>query len=164
MLLAVVALAFAPHVAATTMEPLTDQALVERSDLVARVVVRSARAERIGRRIITFYDVDIVETWRSRDAAPPRTTTVGLPGGIVDGIGQVVPGTPVLEVGKHYVLCLGDDNGPHRARMITGLWLGAFAVVDGSRLRPFTHAHAPVAGAVGDVDEATLRARFGVRR
>jgi hypothetical protein len=44
MLLALVALALAPHVAATTVEPLDDQALVERSDVIARVVVTAARA------------------------------------------------------------------------------------------------------------------------
>lgn len=163
MLLAVVALALAPHVVATTVEPLDDAALVERSDLIARVVVTSARAERVGRRVLTFYEVDVVEAWSTRDGTAPTRTVVALPGGIVGGIGQVVPGTPTLQVGQQYVLCLGDDDGPSRARGVVGLWQGAFAVVDGARLRPFTHGHGSP-GAATDVDAAALRARLGVRR
>ena len=163
MLLALVALALAPHVAATTVEPLDDSALVERSAVIARVVVTSARAERVGRRVLTFYEVDVVDTWHARDAAGAQVkrTVVALPGGVVDGIGQLVPGTPRLQVGKQYVLCLGDDNGPSGARGVVGLWQGAFGVVDaaGARLRPFTHG-APSS----DVDSAALRQRFTVRR
>lgn len=163
MLLALVALALAPHVAVTTVEALDDAALVERSDLIARVVVLGARAEYVGRRIITFYDVGIVETWHARSTVEQGTqgtrTVVALPGGVVDGIGQMVPGVPILEVGKQYVLCLGDDTGPSRARGVVGLWQGAFAVVDALRLRPFTHGSVS-----GDVDMATLRARLMVRR
>jgi hypothetical protein len=74
----------------------------------------------------------------------------------------VVPGTPRFEVGKQYVLCLGDDNGPSGARGVVGLWQGAFAVVDGARLRPFTH-DAPTRADL-DVDASVLRARLAVRR
>ncbi len=159
MLLALLALALAPHVAATTVEALDDAALVERSDLIARVVVTSARAERVGRRVITFYEMDIVETWHARDdSARSVRTVVAMPGGVVGGIGQVVPGTPRFEVGKQYVLCLGDDNGPARARGVVGFWQGAFAVVDGARLRPFTHGAPAI-----DVDTATLHNRLTVR-
>lgn len=156
MLLALVALTLAPHVASTTVEPLDDAALVERSEVIARVVVTRAHAERVGRRVITFYDVDMVETWRARAGVNVQHTVVALPGGVVDGIGQMVPGTPQLEVGKQYVLCLGADNGPKHARGVVGLWLGAFAVVDGARLRPFTH------GGVDshDVEATTLRQRW----
>jgi hypothetical protein len=163
-MLLVLALALAPHVVATTVEPFDDAVLVERSDLIARVVVTNARAERVGRRIITFYDVDVVETWHARNRTTSVVrTVVALPGGVVDGIGQLVPGTPRFEVGKQYVLCLGADDGPQRARGVVGLWQGAFAVVEDAvhvaRLRPFTHG-APAL----DVDSDALRARFGVRR
>jgi hypothetical protein len=161
----VLVITFAPERArATTVEPLDDSALVQRSDLIARVMVTSARAERVGRRIITLYDLDIVDVWHARDRVPPRHTTLALPGGIIDvggpggarSLGQVVPGTPVLEVGRAYVLCLGDDVGPQRARGLVGLWLGAFEVLDSGGLRAFVHG-----GARPTRDPIELRLRLG---
>lgn len=152
------AFAFALALPTTTVATLDDAQLVARSDLVAHVVVTAAHAERVGRRVITFYDVAIVETWSTKEAGPGTspgatgpgsTTLVALPGGVVDGIGQLVPGTPVLEVGGAYVLCLGDDVGPKGARGVVGLWQGAFALVDGERagsagrFRTFTHGGGP---------------------
>ena len=75
-----------------------------------------------------------------------------------EGSAPAFVGTPRFEVGKQYVLCLGDDNGPAHARGVVGFWQGAFAVVDGARLRPFTHGAPAI-----DVDTATLHNRLTVR-
>lgn len=148
---------------ATSVEALDEGQLAARSDLIARVVVTSARAERVGRRVITFYELDVVDAWRTRDATAPHKTVLALPGGVVEvdgrSIGQLVPGTPVLTVGRAYVLCLGDDVGPQGARGIVGLWQGAFEVLDSGKLRAFVHGHAPI-GTVPDVDAVGLRARL----
>lgn len=159
----VLAACVAPPAIATTVEQLDDRALALRSDLIARVIVKSARAERIGRRVITFYELDVKDAWLTRDARAPMRTVLALPGGLVQvegrSLGQIVPGTPVLTVGAAYVLCLGDDVGPRGARGLIGLWQGAFAVLDAGHLRGFVHG-----GSAPLLDEDGLRLRLGGAR
>ncbi len=160
----VVTLAFVVAVSlpglATTVEPLDDQALVARSDLIAVVVVTGVHAERVGRRVFTFYDLDVADVWRSRDQVAPANVVLAVPGGVVDvegrSLGQAVAGMPVLVVGRTYVLCLGDDVGPRGARGIVGLWQGAFAVLEGLQLRAFAHG----GPAAQTIDGPALRARL----
>lgn len=133
---------------ATTVAPLSPAELGARSDLVADVVVRSRAASWVGRRIITFYEVEVLDRWRSADPRSPATALVALPGGVVEGIGQRVAGTPVLDVGGRYVLCLGDDVGPRGARGVIGLWQGAWRVVAGAPSAPGEDPGGP-AGLIG---------------
>jgi hypothetical protein len=160
-------LALALVLAATTIPPLTPAQLVERSDVVAKVVVRAHRAEWIGQRILTFYDVDVVELWRGTPALTNAShLEIALPGGVVGDLGQKVAGTPSLVDGASYVLCLGKASAPHEGRAIIGLWQGAWSVAadssGGRVLGVFTHdgPRAPVAGEPTTVDElrATLTA------
>lgn len=134
---------------ATTVVALSPAELGARSDLVADVVVRSRSTSWVGRRIITFYEVEVLDGWRSDDPRPPATALVALPGGVVDGIGQWVAGTPVFDVGGRYVLCLGDDVGPRGARGVIGLWQGAWLVVPGAPAAPGAHPGADPGGAAG---------------
>jgi hypothetical protein len=143
--------------AATTVS-LSEAEIVDNSDLVARVTVLSAQAERVGRRIVTVYALEVRESWRGE--APREPVLLALPGGVVDGVGQHVPGTPTLAVGSEYVLCLsapvlGD------ARALVGLWRGAWAVEEDGALRGFAHGPA----LPERVGPGALRARlFGGRQ
>jgi hypothetical protein len=124
---------------ATTVEPVSPAALAARSDLIARVVVRSAAPAWVGRRILTFYELEVLEAWRSADDEAPARVLLALPGGVVGALGQRVAGTPVLEEGARYVVCLGDDVGPRGARGIIGLWQGIWREGE-SGLVAFDHA------------------------
>lgn len=149
-----------PPAHATTVEPLSLAELGARSDLVAEVVVRSRSSSWVGRRIITFYEVEVLDGWRTQDREAPRTALVALPGGIVDDVGQRVPGTPVFDVGARYVLCLGDDVGPRGARGVIGLWQGAW-LVDQRGLVGFDHP-GPRDPSTGLADPVALRAALTV--
>ncbi len=118
-------------VAATTVPPMTEAALGEAADVVVEGTVAHSESVWRGTRIITFVTVV------SGEAPALTTTLVALPGGVVDGIAQVVPGTPVLNVGARYRLYLGAASGPKlndngaRARGVVGFFRGAFLLVDG---------------------------------
>lgn len=147
----------APPAAATTVAPQEPEALAASSDLVAVVEIRSTSSAWVGRRILTFYEAEVVEVWRTRDAVAPRRVLLALPGGVVGAIGQRVPGMPVLEVGRRYVACLGDDDGPRGARGIMGFWQGLWRL-EQEGVSAFGHAGPVLQPAV---DASSLRGRLG---
>jgi hypothetical protein len=117
---------------ATSIVTLDEAGLRAAADIIVEGEVAATETRIVGRRIITF--VTLVS-----GAAPTLTTTlVAVPGGVVDGIVQLVPGAPVLHVGARYRLFLGaasgprlDDRGP-RARGVVGFHRGAFLLVEGA--------------------------------
>ncbi len=133
-------LALTALLSSTTIPTFTPRQLVDRSDLVARVVVRSHESAWVGRKILTFYDLDVVDAWSSHDPQAPRRALVAMPGGIVGALGQAVPGTPVLEDAHAYVLCMSRGVGPRGARAVIGLWQGVWAIDQAGALHGFTHA------------------------
>ncbi|HEY4220048.1 MAG TPA: hypothetical protein VGO62_01870 [Myxococcota bacterium] len=143
---------------ATTVPELDDAALIAQSDVVGELVIRSHVSAWVGRRILTFYEADVVDTWRSpASGAAPAHVVIALPGGVVDGIGQKVFGTPALVDGAHYVACLGKITAPRDGRMIIGLWRGLWSVDDAGRALPFVHDDVVAAPALS---RTALRARL----
>jgi hypothetical protein len=122
----------APPSGALTLQP--DAALDAATARVVDVVVVSQRAAWVGRRIVTFVHVK---------TAIGENITVAIPGGVVDDIGQHVPGAPVLVAGQSYRLRLSSLTGPadpndsqHRKTCgIVGFSRGVTAIAqDGSLL------------------------------
>jgi len=124
-LLALTALLIAGAARATTVRPLSIDALHARADVVVRARIEAREARFVGQRIVTFHDARVEETYAG---APGERVVVGLLGGIVGAVGQRVAGTPELEPGREYVLFLGAPRGFEGARTIIGLWQGVFAV------------------------------------
>jgi hypothetical protein len=130
---------------ATTVPPMSEAALQAAADVVVEGVVVATTSRLVGRRIITFVTVV------SGEAPDLSSTLVAVPGGVVDGIAQVVPGAPQLELGTRYRLYLGRpdgprlDDGPTRARGIVGFWRGAFVIGDRGEVHPLQpNGRAPV--------------------
>jgi hypothetical protein len=152
--------AVAAPAAATTVVPMTPAEIASSSDAVARVVVRGHEARWVGRRILTFYTVDVVDLWAERPGtqALARRVIVALPGGVVGGVGQRVPGVPELVDGQSYVLCLGAATGPEGARGVVGLWQGVWRLDERGVVQGYTHDGEVPAGSL-DALKATLVAR-----
>ncbi len=148
--------------AATTVPTFTTEQLAQQADLVARVVIVAKRVERVGKagRLATFYEVRVTDAWKAPAAGAPATALIALPGGVLHGIGQLVPGTPVLHVGDDLVVFLSAPVGPKGARATIGLWQGVLRVgaTAGAPLVPFTHDAPPAPGAP-TVDLDALRSR-----
>ncbi|MCC7074919.1 MAG: hypothetical protein IT383_26650 [Deltaproteobacteria bacterium] len=131
---------FSPALLATTMPERGPGEVAAASELVIEGTVLDARVQIAGGRIVTVRTVRVERVLRSASsAAPPPTLSVALPGGIIDGYGQRVAGTPELEVGGRYVLCLSEAV-VLGARTIVGLWQGVWRVATHDELVPFTHA------------------------
>lgn len=117
----------APAMAAVAV-PASVEDLARESDAVVRgkVARTTARWSKSGRRIFTFAEVDVASVLRG--SAPARTTVV-VPGGVVDGIGQRVDGMATFSEGEEVVLFLNRTDGPeYRVR---GLGQGKFSVSKG---------------------------------
>jgi hypothetical protein len=121
---------------ATSVVPLDDAQLAAAASVIALVRVERQEVRSIGRRILTFSSVVVVDGLRG--ARPGDELLVALPGGEVGGIGQRVAGAPTLRVDRTYLLFLGKDDGPSGARGVVGLWQGAFQA-DGPGLWRFGH-------------------------
>jgi hypothetical protein len=126
----------ASPILATTVPPFTESELRAVADVVIDGRVVGSTTRLVGRRVITF--VSIVS------GSPPQLTTtlVAVPGGAFGDVTQVVPGSPLLEVGVRYRLYLGRADGPRlddkgtAARGIIGLWRGVFLIGDRGELAP----------------------------
>jgi hypothetical protein len=117
-------LAASPALAAEAVA-LSVEGLTRSSDAVVRGTVREATSalSADGRRVFTFVDVDVEETWRGQDR---RTVRVIVPGGEVGEIGQRVDGAPRFAVGEDVVVFLnGAEAGAFR---VAGLAQGKFRV------------------------------------
>lgn len=126
-------------VASMVVPPMTEAELRAAADVVTDATVQSQQTQAIGQRIFTF---SVVVTGVGPSA---RSFVVALPGGVVDGFAQKVPGTPELVVGQRYRLYLGKADGPPlpgtttKSRGIIGFFRGVFVVdvADRGALIPF---------------------------
>lgn len=129
----------APPAAATTMPERGPDEVAAASELVVEGTVLDARVQVVGGRIVTQHTVRVEHMVRAATHVdPPLTVSVVLPGGAIGGIGQRVAGTPELQVGSRYVLCLSAPV-VLGARTIVGLWQGVWKVGANDALTPFTH-------------------------
>src|SRR5688572_28220544 len=136
------------HDARATTVTLTLDEIVSQSDVVVRVTVVASSTRWVGRRIVTFHELRVDDVLRANgNAKSPSIMTLALPGGVVDGIGQRVAGTPELRAGSSYVLCLSKEmslgKASDRGRALVGLWRGAWTVLPDLTLAPFAHDVAP---------------------
>jgi hypothetical protein len=164
------ALVFAPlRAQATTVVPITVEALARRADDVLVVTPRSATSHWMGREIVTDYDL-VVESVIRGNLQPGAHVTLRAPGGVVDRIGQQVPGVMRLETGRPYLVFLSraEDGavGIHYLTHLTASILPLTAESDGtvtvsSNVEGLRVATNPT-GTTATRSEATVMRREGI--
>lgn len=114
-------------VEATVAIRLSPRELAERSSLAGEGEVVSARSEWTpdGKRIVSRVRLRVEEAWKGE----PGEVELVVPGGSVDGLGQIVQGMPVFREGERVVVFA---EGPERAapHRVVGLAQGKFSVVE----------------------------------
>lgn len=123
---------FAPAANATWALPVGVSELTRRADLIVDGDVAARQSFRIDGRIFTRVEVTVRDAWKG---GSPRSVSVVLRGGVVDGIGQRVDGEAVLEQGDRAVLFLRYDAGLMGYRPVA-MEQGAFKVAGGDGARP----------------------------
>jgi hypothetical protein len=108
---------------ATTLQLLSTDDMIQQSTAIVRAKVTGSNSAFRGKDIFTYYQLQVVETLK---AGPSPLATVAVPGGAAGGIGQVVPGAPVLANGQEYVIFLWTSKSG--LTQIIGLSQGLFAV------------------------------------
>jgi hypothetical protein len=112
---------------ATTLRKLELPELVRSSTAIVQGKVSGIKGLRRGQDVFTVYQVLVQETWK-REAQPVtpagNSREVAVPGGVADGIRQMVDGVPQLENGQEYVLFLW--TGKSGLTQLTGLGQGVF--------------------------------------
>ncbi|MBZ5673959.1 MAG: hypothetical protein LAP61_06905 [Acidobacteriia bacterium] len=114
---------FAPGAWATTLEQLTLDEMAQKSTAIVRARVTGSHAATRGADIYTYFQLQVLETWKSSGQA---STEVAVPGGVVDGIRQSVSGAPELKPGQEYVLFLWTSRSG--LTQLMGLSQGLFKV------------------------------------
>jgi hypothetical protein len=108
-------------VAATTLEKMSVDQMVERSSAILRGKVVDTHSGMRGRVIYTFYKVQVAEKLKGE---APATLEVAVPGGSYNGLRQTFPGAPRPASGTEYVFFLWQ--GPSGTNHILGLSQGLF--------------------------------------
>jgi len=120
-------LALTLSVSATTLEQLTLDDMTQKSTAIVRARVTGSHAGRHGTDIYTYFQLQVLETWKSSGQS---NTEVAVPGGVVDGIRQVVSGAPELKPGHEYVLFLWTSRSG--LTQVMGLSQGLFKLSEES--------------------------------
>jgi hypothetical protein len=115
----------------TTLEQLTLADMAQQSTSIVRARVTGSRSASKGPAIYTYFQLQVLETWKS---APRVVTEVAVPGGAVDGVQQSVTGAPELKSGQEYVLFLWTSRSG--LTQIMGLSQGRFSVLGNMVQRP----------------------------
>jgi hypothetical protein len=127
-------LALAP-VFGTTLEQLTLADMARQSTTIVRARVSGSRSAYNGSAIYTYFQLQVLETWKSAPQnATGIATEVAVPGGAVDGVRQSVTGAPELKSGQEYVLFLWTSRSG--LTQVIGLSQGRFSVVGDTVQRP----------------------------
>lgn len=124
-----------PLVRATTLEQLTLDDMSQKSTAIVRAKVTGShsvsRGAGRGADIYTYYQLQVLETWKSPDPAHRLVTReVAVPGGVADGIRQIVTGAPELKPGQEYVIFLWTSRSG--LTQIIGLSQGVFKLSEES--------------------------------
>jgi len=129
-------LAIAP-VFGTTLEQLTLADMARQSTSIVRARVSGSRSAYKGSEIYTYFQLQVLETWKSAPQTTNRVATeVAIPGGAVDGVRQSVTGAPELKAGQEYVLFLWTSRSG--LTQVIGLSQGRFSVLGDMVQRPPT--------------------------
>jgi hypothetical protein len=120
----------APRAWATTLEQLTLDEMAQKSTAIVRARVTGSHVGTHGSHgtdIYTYFELQVIETWKSSEQITGKTTTeVAVPGGAFDGIRQSVNGAPELKTGQEYVLFLWTSRSG--LTQVIGLSQGLFKV------------------------------------
>ncbi len=108
---------------ATTLERLTVEEMSQQSTAVIRARVTGSRTASRGTDIYTYFQLQILETWKSSGRA---ITEVAVPGGVANGVRQIATGAPDLKIGQEYVLFLWTSRAG--LTQIIGLSQGVFRI------------------------------------
>jgi len=127
-------LAIAP-VFGTTLEQLTLADMARQSTSIVRARVTGSHSAYKGSEIYTYFQLQVLETWKSAPQTTSRAATeVAIPGGAVNGIQQSVTGAPDLKTGEEYVLFLWTSRSG--LTQVIGLSQGRFSVLGDRVQRP----------------------------
>lgn len=110
--------------AALSVVALSLEQIVAQSDVIVEGQVIDVKSRRIGRRILTFISMRVDVVVRGALPPPPdgtpSTVVFAVLGGAVDGVTQVVPGTPRPALHARLRVALSKADGPEGARHIIG--------------------------------------------
>ncbi len=110
---------------ATTLQQLTLDDMIQKSTAIVRARIVGSHTESrgtgSGADIYTLFQLQVVETWKSSGRAAAE---VAVPGGVSNGIRQMVTGAPELKAGQEYVLFLW--TGRSGLTQVIGLSQGVF--------------------------------------
>lgn len=114
---------------ATTLKPVTEEALTNEAEAIVVGTVASARPEWIGSTLVTSVRVDVSETLKG---APSSRVEVLLPGGIdtrrAVPVAVRYPGAPTLVRGENVVLFLDRTALKPDAHVIVGFSQGKYTL------------------------------------
>jgi len=117
---------FASRTSATTLEQLTLDDMARKSTAIVRARVTGSHGGTRGTSIYTYFELQVIETWKSAGHTNKPTTEVAVPGGAFEGIRQSVTGAPELKLGQEYVLFLWTSRSG--LTQVIGLSQGLFKV------------------------------------
>jgi hypothetical protein len=112
---------------ATTLEQLTIDEMAQQSTAIVRARVTGSHAGRRGTNIYTYFQLQVLETWKSSGQS---SAEVAVPGGVVEGIRQSVSGAPELKPGQEYVMFLWTSRSG--LTQVIGLSQGLFKLSEES--------------------------------
>ncbi|MDP3276203.1 MAG: hypothetical protein Q8Q09_13470 [Deltaproteobacteria bacterium] len=151
---------------ATTVVPITVEALAAQSDVVAEVLVLRTHSAWDHGLIVTDVELS-VQQWIKGAQTTNMPMVLRTPGGTVGNIGQVIPGVPSLHSGDRVVVFLTRADGRnHGHYYLTHLTASILPVVATSPVAP----SGPTAPALvrpaplGMITESTPRALTGFSR
>jgi hypothetical protein len=104
-----------------TLSRLTLDDMINQSTAIVRARVTGSYAAARGPVIYTFYQMQVVDSWKGKSQA---AVEVALPGGTANGYRQSFPGTPQLTEGKEYLFFLWTSKSG--LTQIIGLTQGLF--------------------------------------
>ena len=89
---------------ATTLQQLSLSEMSRQSTEIVRARVTGANGIARGADVFTVYHCQILERWKGD--LTQGSVEVAVPGGVANGMRQMVPGAPTLQNGEEYVLFL----------------------------------------------------------
>jgi hypothetical protein len=120
----------------TTLQQLSTDELISQATAIVRVKVAASSSARRGRDIYTYYQFQVLETLKSSGTAQaaPGPHEVAVPGGVADGLREMVPGAPNLTTGQEYVIFLWTSRSG--LTQVIGLSQGLFTVMQDTSGNP----------------------------
>jgi len=106
---------------AATLSRLSLDDMITQSTAIVHVRVQGSSAAFRGSTIYTYYQIQVLDTWKGQAPA-----SLAVPGGAANGFQQNFDGTPQLIPGKEYILFLWTSSGG--LTQIIGLTQGLFEV------------------------------------